>query len=177
MTDENTVSTDEADRTDPAIDGTIRHPSDGSRVESPRSGGAKGRVVVVALLGALGVLALLAGFVGLSGEENGSDFCDEVAALPSLDASAERDGSPAAGFTEFADTLDRVGDAAAADREVGQGVADAARELAQQQRELAEALAGSTSASDVVDAVAQAGATSTDEARATVSDAVNSRCY
>ena len=121
-----------------------------------------------------GLLAVLAGLVVMAGItilREPPTFCDRIAALPSITASLDTDGSPGGGLVAYADALDEV---AAVEKD--RSIAEAARVVADEQRALGVAVDGSATSENVVEKVASLDGEASAAARDRLDDAIEQRC-
>jgi hypothetical protein len=119
----------------------------------------------------VGLAALLVVGAGVAVWPHRSDsFCDRVAELPSV-ASLGDDGTPAAALAASADAYDGVAEVAPSAE-----VERAARTLGAHQRRLADAVAGDSSSSEVVEQVQTLDQADLAGATATLDDELARRC-
>lgn len=130
---------------------------------------ARRRWAVQAALVALAALLVLG--AGVAVWPNGGDtFCDRAAELPSI-ASLGDDGTPATALVASADAYDRMAEVAPSSE-----VERAARALGAHQRQLADAVAGDSSSSEVVEQVQALDRQDLAEATTTLDDELARRC-
>ena len=141
----------------------------GPAVVPPVADHPRRRKVVVA--GAVVALLALGGTIGVTWLRQEPTFCDRIAALPSMTASLDEDGSPGTALISYADALDL---AALGAPDVK--TAEAAGIVADQQRELGAAVGGVVSSEDVVEQVARLDSAASRQARDTLDDAIEQHC-
>ncbi|CAN5670437.1 hypothetical protein BH10ACT3_BH10ACT3_05060 [soil metagenome] len=119
------------------------------------------------------VVALLAlgGAIGFTWLRHEPTFCSRIAALPSMTASLDQDGSPGRALISYADALDLAA-LGAPDLKT----AKAAGVIADQQRALGTAVGGVASSEDVVEQVARLDSAASQQARDTLDDAIEEHC-
>jgi hypothetical protein len=127
------------------------------------------RWAVQAALVALAALLVVGAGVAVW-PDRGDSFCDRAAELPSV-ASLGDDGTPAAALAASADAYDRMAEVAPTSE-----VERAARTLGAHQRQLAEAVAGDSSSSEVVEQVQALDRQDLAEAITTLDDELARRC-
>lgn len=126
----------------------------------------KPRLVLIAL-----VLLVAGATAGVLWWRHEDSFCTRVTNLPDVMESVSKSGSPASGFFDSADKLESVASAAP-----DPATADAARQLASTQRTLGEALAGSSTNSTLVNAVAAAATADVAAAQAQLNSTIAAKC-
>jgi hypothetical protein len=132
-------------------------------------GRSRRRVPVQAALVALAALLVVG--AGVAVWPNRADaFCERVAELPSV-ASVGEDGTPSSALLVNAEAYGRLAEAAG-----DEAVAAAARTFAAHQRSLADAVAGASSSSEVVEQVQSLDQDDLARATATLDDEIARRC-
>lgn len=139
---------------------------------APRPHSSEGRWLAALVVVALVLLVPTIGLRMLL--PHGDTFCDRVGELPSVTASLEEDGTPGPAMVSYAEALDRLADAAP-----DASTADAARQLADHEREVGRLISGVSSSADVATRVSDLDGTdpaALSSARTTLDDAIGDRC-